>query len=116
MRINFVASASQSEDLIKALQAEIQQLKIALEARDNTIADLQADVEGAETERNFYFDKLRSIEMMFQDNDSTSRLEGNELSAAVLKILYATAEGFDVIPHDEDGMHDEDHDGNQETY
>ena len=50
-------------------------------------------MDGLEKERDFYFDKLRDIEMMMQDREQEG--EQSEMSAAIFKILYATAEGFE---------------------
>uniref|UniRef100_A0A914Y995 EB1 C-terminal domain-containing protein n=1 Tax=Panagrolaimus superbus TaxID=310955 RepID=A0A914Y995_9BILA len=50
-----------------------------------------------EKERDFYFSKLRSIEVMCQDNDATGQLPTQK----VLNILYETEDGFAVPPEDE---------------
>ena len=50
-------------------------------------------MEGLEKERDFYFDKLRDIEIMLQECEDKGLK--SELSESIFKILYATAEGFE---------------------
>ena len=69
-------------------QHEIENLTIEL-------SELRTNVEGLEKERDFYFGKLRDIEVICQEPDNA----GSELSERVLQILYATEEGF--APPDE---------------
>nr|XP_022315617.1 microtubule-associated protein RP/EB family member 1-like isoform X3 [Crassostrea virginica] len=59
------------------------------------INELRLTVEGLEKERDFYFGKLRDIEVTCQEN------EDNEVVKNVMDILYATEEGF--APPEEDG-------------
>lgn len=58
-------------------------------------ADLKTDIEGLEKERDFYFDKLRDIEVLLQEVEDKG--DGNSVSAAIFKILYATADGFETV-------------------
>lgn len=78
-----------------AAAAEISDLKAANDKLAMEYSDLKMEMEGLEKERNFYFDKLRDIEMMLQDHED--RGKGDGLTAAIFKILYATAEGFDRV-------------------
>jgi hypothetical protein len=55
--------------------------------------ELRAEMEGLEKERDFYFQKLRDIEILMQDLEDNGK--GNDLTASVFKILYATQEGFE---------------------
>lgn len=59
------------------------------------INELRLTVEGLEKERDFYFGKLRDIEVTCQEN------EDNEVIKNVMDILYATEDGF--APPEEDG-------------
>lgn len=78
------------------------------------IAELKLTVDGLEKERDFYFGKLREIEIDVQEN-----LEGVELTCqetdrvledheafpilqSIQTILYSTEEGFEVPPEEED--------------
>jgi len=61
------------------------------------LSELRTNVEGLEKERDFYFGKLRDIEVLCQQEDAA----GTPLSESVLQILYATEEGF-APPEDEE--------------
>lgn len=50
--------------------------------------DLRLTVSGLEKERDFYFGKLREIEVLCQDEG-----ENNDLVSKILDILYATEVG-----------------------
>lgn len=60
------------------------------------MSELRTNVEGLEKERDFYFGKLRDIEVLCQEGDNP----GTQLSDSILQILYATEEGF-APPEDE---------------
>lgn len=59
------------------------------------LSEMRTNVEGLEKERDFYFGKLRDIEVICNEGDNA----GTDLSERVLSILYATEEGF--APPDE---------------
>ncbi|XP_017773541.1 PREDICTED: microtubule-associated protein RP/EB family member 1 isoform X2 [Nicrophorus vespilloides] len=61
---------------------------------NNTVVELKVTIEGLEKERDFYFGKLRDIEVMCQENE-----EGNPIIQKILDVLYATEDGF--APPDE---------------
>ncbi|KAK9732397.1 Major Facilitator Superfamily [Popillia japonica] len=65
-----------------------------VEELTNQILELKVSVEGLEKERDFYFGKLRDIEVMCQEAD-----ENNPLIQKILEVLYATEDGF--APPDE---------------
>jgi len=77
------------------LQAEIESLKVAFSDQEKEVAELREDVEATENERDFYFEKLRNIEVLLQDDG-----RDDDLSKAIFKILYATAEGFERADND----------------
>lgn len=62
------------------------------------LLDLKLTVDGLEKERDFYFGKLRDIEVMCQENDN----EQNPIIQKILDILYATEDGF-APPEEVDG-------------
>jgi RP/EB family microtubule-associated protein len=53
------------------------------------VSELKSMIEGLEKERDFYFGKLRDVEIICQGND-----QENPLVQQILKILYATEEDF----------------------
>lgn len=76
-----------------ALQAQIDDLNTQLMESKFTI-------EGLEKERDFYFGKLRDIEVMAQEKEG----EGGEITQKILEVLYQTEDGFAVPDEDEEGL------------
>ncbi|XP_027896670.1 microtubule-associated protein RP/EB family member 3-like isoform X1 [Xiphophorus couchianus] len=62
------------------------------------ILDMKLTIDGLEKERDFYFGKLRDIELICQENESDSN---NPVLGKIIDILYATEEGF-APPEDEE--------------
>ncbi|XP_060071082.1 microtubule-associated protein RP/EB family member 1-like isoform X2 [Ylistrum balloti] len=60
------------------------------------VNELQLTVEGLEKERDFYFGKLRDIEVLCQEHEDHEYIKG------IMEILYQTEEGF-APPEDEVG-------------
>ena len=73
-----------------------------VEEMANQIMDLKISIDGLEKERDFYFGKLRDIEVMCQEND-----DPNPLIQKILDVLYATEEGF-APPDEVEGAVEED--------
>jgi RP/EB family microtubule-associated protein len=73
---------------------EIDQLKAKNAETDQLYSELRTEMEGLEKERDFYYEKLRDIEVLLQEVED--RGEGTPLSASLFKILYATKEGFEA--------------------
>lgn len=64
---------------------------------ESDAVEYQQVLEGLETERNFYFNKLREIEVLVQENaDSMEQAEVEPLIRQIQTILYSTEEGFQV--------------------
>lgn len=76
------------------------------------MSTLQATCEGLEKERNFYFGKLREIEILCQSEDQA--VDTQALKEAVLAILYATDEGDEGVADGEEPQGDEQ--GDDETF
>uniref|UniRef100_A0A3B3WG32 Microtubule-associated protein RP/EB family member 3 n=1 Tax=Poecilia mexicana TaxID=48701 RepID=A0A3B3WG32_9TELE len=67
------------------------------------LMELKLTVDGLEKERDFYFSKLRDIELICQEHES----ENNPVLSRIIDILYATEEGF--APPDEDDLDEQGH-------
>ncbi|CAD6571645.1 MAG: hypothetical protein TREMPRED_000334 [Tremellales sp. Tagirdzhanova-0007] len=78
------------------------------------VAEIQASCDGLEKERDFYFDKLRSIELIVQQRTAIEGMEVGERDtlAKLQEILYSTVEGFEV-PDNGQAVADEE-EGDQE--
>nr|5JVS_A Chain A, Chimera protein of Kinesin heavy chain and Microtubule-associated protein RP/EB family member 1 [synthetic construct] len=79
-----------NEELTDALAEE---WKRRYEKEKEKNARLKGKVEDLEKERDFYFGKLRNIELICQENEG----ENDPVLQRIVDILYATDEGF-VIP------------------
>lgn len=79
-----------------AVNVELQQENLRLLTENN---EMKATLDGLEKERDFYFGKLRDIEVLCQEYES----ENLPVVKKILDILYATADGF-VAP--EEGLVD----------
>ncbi|KAF9523143.1 microtubule binding protein [Crepidotus variabilis] len=62
------------------------------------VKELSTHLEGLEKERDFYFEKLRDIEILVQQQMEVLEGEGKEDATLkdIQKILYSTEEGFEV--------------------
>jgi len=83
----------------------------ALAKANEEIAQLKVTMEGLEKERNFYFGKLREIEVLCQSEEPADK-------EAILKILYATdeEEGFQAPPEEEEEEEEEEEAGDDVTF
>ncbi|KAF3910188.1 hypothetical protein ABW21_db0201207 [Orbilia brochopaga] len=75
-------------------------------ALQNEIATLKESVTGLERERDFYFSKLRDIELLLQESTEDPEEEKAVIIKKVQDILYSTEEGFE-IPEEEQGVNDD---------
>lgn len=91
----------------KAIE-EIAALKASNEQSGKDLAELQLEMDGLAKERDFYFEKLRDVEMILQDLEDNGK--GNELTASIFKILYATADGFEQLDVDDKAAAEENND------
>jgi len=75
------------------LQAQIEDL-------NTQVMDMKLTIEGLEKERDFYFGKLRDVEVLAQENENVEGIE-SVMMKKVLDILYETEEGF-AVPEGEE--------------
>lgn len=74
-----------------------------IEELNSQMLDMKMTIDGLEKERDFYFGKLRDIEVLCQEQEPN-----NPVLQKILEILYATEDGF--APPEEvdgDGVHQE---------
>lgn len=72
-----------------------------IEELTSQMTEMRLNFEGLEKERDFYFSKLRDIEILCQDDEQSQ----SPFVQKILEILYATEDGFappDEIPPEED--------------
>nr|CAI5856098.1 unnamed protein product [Callosobruchus analis] len=74
-----------------------------MEELTNQLQECKLTIDGLEKERDFYFGKLRDIEVMCQENE-----DENPIIQKILDVLYATEEGFAPPDEVEGGVGDED--------
>ena len=86
--IKTAVSKFDDNEKISNLNSEIKSLKDAGDDTARAFGELRLEMDGLEKERDFYFDKLRDIEIILQDTEDSGN--GSDLTAAVFKILYAT--------------------------
>ncbi|CAE6479352.1 unnamed protein product [Rhizoctonia solani] len=68
-----------------------------LQAARDQIKELSAHLEGLEKERDFYFAKLRDIEIIVQQQLETQEEDKKDPTLSeIQKILYSTEDGFEV--------------------
>lgn len=73
-----------------------------MEELNAQILEKNLTIEGLEKERDFYFGKLRDIEVLAQEYEQQEGL--NEFCQKTLAVLYATEEGFAVPEDDGDDL------------
>ncbi|KAH7927643.1 hypothetical protein BV22DRAFT_1031539 [Leucogyrophana mollusca] len=78
------AGSTQPNEAVQALQAQLR--------------EMSTHMEGLEKERDFYFSKLRDIEILAQQQMESLEAEGkdDETLREIQKILYSTEDGFEV--------------------
>lgn len=67
-----------------------------IEDLTSQLMESKLTIEGLEKERDFYFGKLRDIEVLAQEHED----DGGEFVEKVLNVLYATEDGFAVPDED----------------
>merc|ERR1719384_1151182 len=69
-----------------------------MEELNSQVMEMKLTVEGLEKERDFYFAKLRDVEVLCQENEGVG---GDLVKKQILDILYQTEDGFAVPDEDE---------------
>jgi len=82
-----IHDSSQSASMLSELNKQVDELKVT--------------IDGLEKERDFYFKKLRDIEILVQLQIDAE--PDNQLLKEVQTILYSTEDGFEVPPEGEGG-------------
>jgi microtubule-associated protein, RP/EB family len=83
---------------------------LALRQENETMKEAIA---GLEKERDFYFSKLRDIELLLQtaiEQDPEIEKDDNGLVRNIQAILYSTEDGFEIPAEAEDGLNGEEPD------
>lgn len=83
--IGLGANASKSSSQNSVSNAQVEELT-------TQVMDMRLHLEGLEKERDFYFSKLRDIEILCQEDEQNET--PNNLIQRILNILYATEDGF----------------------
>ncbi|ORX43598.1 hypothetical protein BCR36DRAFT_335672 [Piromyces finnis] len=73
------------------------------------IDELKMNIDGLEKERNFYFGKLREIEILVQTQIESEPInpEHSSILKDIQTILYSTEEGFEIPDNGETGENEE---------
>jgi len=66
------------------------------------IMEMKLTVEGLEKERDFYFGKLRDVEVIAQEEENVPTAGNPDFVNKILGVLYATEDGF-AVPDEEAG-------------
>lgn len=88
-------SAPSSNGISASAQSQIEDL-------NNQIMEMKLTVEGLEKERDFYFGKLRDVEVIAQEEENVPTAGNPDFVNKILGVLYATEDGF-AVPDEEAG-------------
>jgi len=96
------------EEQLRKLKTENKQLQTKYSELEQSSAELEITLQNVESERDFYFDKLRGIETMLQvfqeTKDENGVAEGAEkVIQKIFKVMYATMED-NVVVDDEGNL------------
>lgn len=100
------SSGSTTNSTITKLNRELDDSNQQVQNLQEELQEYKVLIDSLETERNFYFNKLREIEILTQNvldndghsgdlNDQISKLSVLDLTKQIQSILYTTEEGFD---------------------
>lgn len=83
--------------------SSLSQLQKETAALNRTITELRISVDELEKERDFYFNKLREIEIATQQVTEQGLLQ-SKLFKDITEILYKTEDGFEAPTQEEDSL------------
>ena len=96
---NSVASATRQVGSGAGMNSSGKLHEAKIEDLNSQVMEMKLTLEGMEKERDFYFGKLRDIELLCQDVTQ----EDNPIIQKILAKLYATEDGF-AAPDDAEGV------------
>lgn len=120
-----VATSSNRDSTVKPMTSstETAQLQREMKTLEKEHSELKMHIDGVEKERDFYFEKLRNIEVMLQELGekeaaakggdaavaaaATDRLFGHHpssLAGQIMKVLYEASEDFVAVENPEDAV------------
>ena len=102
---NTSAAAARHEKEIRALKAENAALDAKYAELERATAEIELTLQTVESERDFYFEKLRGIEVMLQvykerEEENEGSGDVSRVMDKIFKVMYATMED-DVVVDDE---------------
>ncbi|KAJ1928893.1 microtubule integrity protein mal3 [Tieghemiomyces parasiticus] len=77
------------------------------------VTELKVTIDGVEKERDFYFNKLRQVEILLQELEPQLSDQELPLARDIQAILYTTEEGFELQNEEDPDNQDVDHLHNQ---
>jgi len=100
------ATKAKYEDEIRSLKSENTTLKAKYSTLEHSSAETEMTLQTVESERDFYFEKLRGIELMLQvykekEDEEEGSGEVSKVMDSIFKVMYATMD--DNIEVDESG-------------
>lgn len=90
-----------NQEAVADLKAKLDTANAELELANTKLEETTVNIEGLERERDFYFGKLRDIEILAQEHEESGQLPDENVLKRILDILYATEDGF-VAPEEEE--------------
>jgi len=100
------ATKAKYEDEIRSLKSENTKLKAKYITLEHSSAETEMTLQTVESERDFYFEKLRGIELMLQvykekEDEEEGSGEVSKVMDSIFKVMYATMD--DNVEVDESG-------------
>lgn len=90
---NNVSSTANTAAVLRAKQAQQQ-----ITSLETQLYEVNETMFGLERERDFYFNKLREIEILVQTHLTTSPMSMENMLERIQAILYSTEDGFELPP------------------